>query len=211
MNCAVIAYIVATGCEPIEAYRVLAKALSPLGARTDVVERILTSAGWRWLPAVDASRFIAAHPEGRFILAYSGHYGALVDGRLGGALRPRRSPFLGAWRAPDTLPPVSTTANYGDEPVDDERARRLAPFEALRRGQAAPVAAGRSTATATSGPRQGATDDTPGEMSYPSTGNEPGHEVDEHAIGGGWYELPGIGKVQGRDAAIAAWEAPDPQ
>jgi hypothetical protein len=32
-------------------------------------------------------------------------------------------------------------------------------------------------------------------------------EVAAFALGGGWYDLPGVGKVQGRDAAEEAWAA----
>jgi hypothetical protein len=37
-------------------------------------------------------------------------------------------------------------------------------------------------------------------------GAEESHPVDEYATGGGWYDVPDAGKVQGRDNAIAAYD-----
>ena len=91
MNCAVASYAVVAGCTLERAAEVLAPALGPLGARAAPVGAILTRHGWAWLPGTTCPEFVASHPHGRFMLSWTEHYGALIDG-------PFR--FEGAWEAP---------------------------------------------------------------------------------------------------------------
>lgn len=33
---------------------------------------------------------------------------------------------------------------------------------------------------------------------------KPGVDIEEYAVGGNWYEIPGVGKVQGKKKALEA-------
>lgn len=92
-----------TGATEAEARATLGRALTATGMNRHRMAVIVTSLGWHWRPwGKSVAEFIEAHPTGRYLLAWTGHAGALIDGQAYGLIRPGVFPFLGAWRAPET-------------------------------------------------------------------------------------------------------------